>query len=64
MSKWRVSVESWEREYEADDEGDALMQADMDFSMMSLARAEEIEPDSASPSNPEGDATDTGKAGQ
>jgi hypothetical protein len=42
MSKWRVSF-SWNKEYEADDEGDALMQADVDFSVMSEARVEEIE---------------------
>jgi len=41
MAKWRVSF-SYSKEFEADDEGDALMQADNDFSVMSEARAEEI----------------------
>lgn len=41
MSKWRVEV-SWEAELEADDEGEALMQADSSFSFMREARAEEI----------------------
>jgi len=44
MSKWRVSI-SWSREYEADDEGEALMQADGDCNFMGEARAEEIYPD-------------------
>lgn len=42
MSKWRVTVNYWTEEYEADDEGDALMQADSDFSFMNEARTEEI----------------------
>ena len=41
MAKWRVDV-SWECEVEADDEGDALLQADGAFSFMREARAEEI----------------------
>jgi len=41
MSKWRIEV-SWEWEGEAEDEGDALCQADMAFSMFREARAEEI----------------------
>lgn len=41
MAKWIVEV-SWEGEVEADDEGDALMQADRAFSFMSEARAQEI----------------------
>ena len=50
MSKWRISV-NWEREYECDDEGDALEQADSDFDLMSEARSEEIEPDDAEESD-------------
>lgn len=42
MSKWIVSV-NWDVEIEAEDEGDALMQADRQFSLMSEARAEEVE---------------------
>jgi len=45
MSKWRVTVSFWTENYEADDEGDALMQADSDFSFMSEARCEELEED-------------------
>ena len=41
MSKWIVSV-NWQKEYEADDEGDALMQADGDFDLCGEARAEEV----------------------
>jgi len=41
MRKWRVEI-SWECEVEADDEGDALIQADMAFSFMSEARAMEV----------------------
>ena len=44
MRKWRVSL-YFDKEYEADDEGDALMQAYNEFSIMSDARAEEIEED-------------------
>ena len=44
MSKYRVSF-SFDREYEADDEGDALMQADADFNLMSDVRAELQEPE-------------------
>ena len=40
--KYRVAVHYWTEEYEADDEGDALMQADSDFDFMSEARVEEI----------------------
>jgi hypothetical protein len=50
MSKWRISV-NWEREYECDDEGDALMRADGDFDLMSEARSEEIDPDDAEESD-------------
>jgi hypothetical protein len=45
MAKWRVTVNYWEWEGEADDEGDALMQADYDFGFMSEASAEEISDD-------------------
>jgi hypothetical protein len=44
MRKWRISV-SWETEIEADDEGQALIDADSTFSFMREARAEEITPD-------------------
>ena len=44
MRKWEVSV-SWSRTFEAEDEGDALIQADGSFSFMSEARCEEIEPE-------------------
>ena len=40
MSKWRVSLPSWEIEIEAEDEEDALAACDFDF--MTEARAEEI----------------------
>ena len=40
MSRWKVRV-SWETEVEADDEGDALLQADLQFSFMSEAQADE-----------------------
>ena len=42
MAKWRVSVNFWEQEYEADEEGDALLQASSDFDLIEEARAEEI----------------------
>lgn len=45
MSKWRVSIPSWETEVEADDEGDALVQASMEHDFMDDASAEEIVPD-------------------
>jgi hypothetical protein len=45
MSKWKVSIDYWEKEYEADDEGDALMQAEGDFSVACEARAEEVFPE-------------------
>ena len=44
MSKYTVSV-NWEREVEAEDEGDALEQADMAFNLMSEARVSLDEPD-------------------
>ena len=40
MSTWTVEV-NWICEVEADDEGDALIQADMKFSLMREARAHE-----------------------
>jgi hypothetical protein len=42
MAKWKVMIPQWETEVEADDEGDALMQAASQFSVMNEARAEEI----------------------
>jgi hypothetical protein len=48
MRKWRVSV-SWETEVEAEDEGQALIDADAAFSFMSEASAEEITPDDPPP---------------
>lgn len=42
MAKWKVSVSWWETEVEADDEGDALLYADMEFNFQSEARAEDI----------------------
>jgi hypothetical protein len=44
MSQYTVSV-SWEGTFEADDEGDALIQADSAFSLMSEARVSLDEPD-------------------
>lgn len=41
MSKWRVSVQ-YETEIEAEDEGYALIEAEMRFNFGSEARAEEI----------------------
>jgi hypothetical protein len=43
MSKWLVEIPAWSIEVEAEDEGDALCQADMDYNFMNEARAEEIE---------------------
>lgn len=43
MRKWRVWVPQWEEEFEAEDEGDALTQADSRYSFMNEVRAEEIE---------------------
>lgn len=43
MSRWRVMVYQWECEVEADDEGEALMEADSLFNFMSEGRAQEIE---------------------
>ncbi len=60
MTKWRVEV-SWECEVEADNEGDALMQADQAFSMMSDARAEEIGPDEDQDGNADGTCCDAAK---
>jgi hypothetical protein len=45
MPKWKISVNFWEVEVEADDEGDALMEADSIFNFMNEARVEEIEPE-------------------
>lgn len=45
MARWKVSIPSWECEVEADDEGEALMQADGQYSFMGEAEAEEMEPD-------------------
>jgi ribonuclease PH len=42
MARWSVTVQ-WQEIVEADNEGDALIQADMNFSMMDDARVEEIE---------------------
>jgi hypothetical protein len=44
MRKWRISVQ-WEVEVDAEDEGTALIDADMQFNFMSEARSEEIEPE-------------------
>lgn len=44
MAKWTVRVE-WEIEVECADEGEALLEADREFSFMSEACAEEIEPE-------------------
>lgn len=44
MAKWTVSVD-WDVEVEAEDEGDALMQADRMFDFIGEARTEEIESD-------------------
>ena len=43
MSKWIVEINAWAVEVEAEDEGDALCQADMAFSLMNEARAYETE---------------------
>lgn len=40
--RWRVEAH-YSEVIEAEDEGEALMKADQDFSIMSDARAEEIE---------------------
>jgi hypothetical protein len=45
MPKWKISVSFWEVEVEADDEGDALMEADSIFNFMNEARVEELEPE-------------------
>jgi hypothetical protein len=42
MRKFRVWF-SFDKVYEADDEGDALMQADAEFNVMSNARSEELD---------------------
>lgn len=47
MSIWRVLVPQWECEVEADDEGEALMEADSLFNFMGEARAECIEDEEA-----------------
>ena len=41
--KWKVSIQFWEEEIEAEDEGEALITADSLFNFWSEARAEEIE---------------------
>jgi hypothetical protein len=43
MARWRVEIPSWSTEVEADDEGDALIQADVQFNFMSEAQAVEEE---------------------
>jgi hypothetical protein len=43
MSRWRVMLYQWQCEVDADDEGEALMEADSLFSFMGEAQAEEIE---------------------
>ena len=43
MTRWRISVQFWETEVEADDEGDALIQADGEFNFMGEARVEDID---------------------
>lgn len=42
MGKWVVEV-SWNTVIEAEDEGEALMQADREFSFMREANAENLE---------------------
>lgn len=41
MSKWTVSVQWWQVEVEAEDEGEALMEADGQFNFINEARATE-----------------------
>jgi hypothetical protein len=60
MRKWRVSV-SWETEVEAEDEGQALIDADAAFSFMSEASAEEITPDDDQDGNADGTCVDAAK---
>jgi hypothetical protein len=45
MTRYRVVVSQWEWEGDCEDEGDALIQADMEFSLIDNARIEEIAPD-------------------
>lgn len=42
MARWRVTLQ-WDGEFEAEDEGAALLAADMEFSFMREAYAEEID---------------------
>jgi hypothetical protein len=44
MTRWRITIPQWETEVEAEDEGEALVNADLKFDFMSDARAEELEP--------------------
>ncbi len=39
----------WERDFQADDEGDALLQADLSFNLMDEARCELNGPDEEEP---------------
>lgn len=43
MAKWRVTIPQWEIEVDANDEGDALVQASLNFEILNEARAEEVE---------------------
>lgn len=43
MSRWRVMLYQWECEVEAEDEGEALMEADSLFNFINEARAEEVD---------------------
>ena len=43
MTKWIVMVPQWEEEIEAEDEGDALIQADRSFDFWREAMAERVE---------------------
>jgi hypothetical protein len=45
MGRWRVWIPDTEIELEANDEGDALMQACRSFDPMSIALAEELPPE-------------------
>ena len=41
MAKWLVTLD-WSKEYEAEDEGEALMQAEFDAGLFSSMRAREV----------------------
>jgi hypothetical protein len=45
MRKWRITIPETEIELEAEDEGQALIEADSSFDFIDSARVEEIEPD-------------------